>query len=130
MHTWRQAVELLGQAGVTLVERSATLNHDGAPTRGEWVWERLRGRAYEGKEMPDAARIAAVRWLLDLLCWERLRVRNYRPPAGVGATIAPLHKQAPAHGVSSDLVDPFTWVFTAVDSCCCSAPFGAGHATR
>jgi hypothetical protein len=93
---------LLDQAGVTLVERSGTLNDDGAPTRGEWVWERLRGRAYEGKEMPGAARIAAVRWLLDLLCWERLRVCNCRPPAGVGATIAPLHKQASAHGVSSE----------------------------
>ena len=71
---WRQAVDLLDQAGVTLVEQPARLDDGGPPMRWEWRWERLGGRAYAGKAIPAAARIAALGWLLDLLRWERLRV--------------------------------------------------------
>lgn len=71
---WRQAVDLLDQAGVTLVEQPARLDDAGPPMRWEWSWERLGGRAYVGKAIPAAARIAALGWLLDLLRWERLRV--------------------------------------------------------
>ena len=71
---WRQVVDLLHQAGVTLVERPATFDDGGPPTRWEWVWKRLDGRAYAGKSTPAAARVAALGWLLDLLRWERLRV--------------------------------------------------------
>jgi hypothetical protein len=71
---WRQVIDLLDQAGVTLVEQTATLDDGGPPTRWEWVWKRLGGRAYAGKATPAAARVAAVNWLLDLLRWERLRV--------------------------------------------------------
>jgi hypothetical protein len=73
-HAWRRVVEQLDQAGVTLVERPATLDDGGPPTRWEWVWKRLDGHAYAGKSTPAAARVAALGWLLDLLRWERLRV--------------------------------------------------------